>query len=275
VEDLLTFKMGYGHILEPTFDPPYPISLAAKELRLTLAEPDPRTPHPPDEWIRLFGSLPLMDQPGSRWRYNVGSLVLGVLLARATGRPLGDLLAERLFGPLGMASTGFWLPPELARRLPTWYLTDQETGELTAPALSTVDDWSRPPVFPSAAAGLASTADDVLAFARSLLGGGVHDGTRLLSEESLAAMTTNHLAPEEIAGGGFILSGLGWGYGLAVAADGRYGWDGGYGTSWRNDPTTGRIAILLTQVSDVLFNGTADEFAHSVFSDEETSPTPG
>lgn len=261
VEDLLTFKMGYGHILEPTFDPPYPISLAAKELRLALAEPDPRTPHPPDEWIRLFGSLPLMDQPGSRWRYNVGALVLGVLLARVADRPLGDLMADRLFGPLGMASTGFWLPPERARRLPTWYLTDPETGELTAQRLSTVDDWSRPPVFPSAAAGLASTADDVLAFARFLLNAGVHHGVRLLSARSVAAMTTNRLGPEDIAGGGFILSGLGWGYGMAVASDGRYGWDGGYGTSWRNDPTTGRIAILLTQVSDVLFNGTTNEFA--------------
>jgi CubicO group peptidase (beta-lactamase class C family) len=261
VEDLLTFRMGYGHILEPTFEPPYPITRAARELRLTMAEPDPRTPHPPDEWIRLFGSLPLLDQPGARWRYNVGSLVLGVLLARAAGRPLADLMRERLFGPLGMTATGFWLPAELAGRLPAFYLTDPETGDLTEQQLSTPDEWSRPPAFPSGSAGLASTADDLLAFARLLLNRGVHAGARLLSEDAVAAMTTNHLTPEEIAGGGFILSGLGWGYGMAVADTGRYGWDGGYGTFWRNDPATGRIGILLTQVSDVLFNGTADEFA--------------
>ncbi len=77
VDDLLTLRLGFGQITEPEFDPPYPIVHAAGSLDLTLGAPDPRTPHAPDEWMRLFGSLPLMDQPGERWRYNVGSLVLG------------------------------------------------------------------------------------------------------------------------------------------------------------------------------------------------------
>ena len=124
IEDLLTFRMGFGLITEPEFDPPYPINRAADDLRLVLGEPDPRTPHDPDEWIRRFGSLPLMYQPGERWSYNTGTLVLGVLLARAAGRPLGDLLRERLFEPLGMAETGFSLPPERARQLPAHYMTD-------------------------------------------------------------------------------------------------------------------------------------------------------
>ena len=82
-------------------------------------------------------------------------------------------------------------------------------------------------------------------------------------------MTTNHLTPEQIAGGGPILGGQGWGLGMAVATTpdevssvpGRYGWNGGYGTFWFNDPSRDLIAIAMSQVSDILFNGTATEFA--------------
>ncbi|HMC68372.1 MAG TPA: serine hydrolase domain-containing protein, partial [Mycobacteriales bacterium] len=89
VEDLLTFRMGYGLVIEPTatppFDPPFPIVRAANELQLVMGPPDPRTPHDPDQWMERFATLPLMYQPGERWQYNTGSLVLGVLLARAAG----------------------------------------------------------------------------------------------------------------------------------------------------------------------------------------------
>src|SRR5712691_11768492 len=92
VDDLLTFRLSFGHITEPTFDPPFPIVNAGNDLQLVLGQPDPRTPHSADEWMKRFGSLPLMDQPGERWRYNAGSLVLGVLVARAAGQPLADVL---------------------------------------------------------------------------------------------------------------------------------------------------------------------------------------
>jgi CubicO group peptidase (beta-lactamase class C family) len=268
VEDLLTSRMGHGVIIEP-FNPPYPIVRAGDDLRLTLAQPDPRTPHPPDEWIRLFGTLPLLDQPGARWRYNSAFLVLGVLIARAAGRPLPDVFQDRLFGPLGMAASGFWLPAELAYRLPPYYGRDGQTGRLEPQPVSLPEEWSRPPAFPSGAGGLASTADDVLAFARLLLNRGRHDGVRLLSEAAVERMTTNRLTAEQIAGGGPILAGQGWGYGMSVAVapddvsdtPGRCGWAGGCGTLWCTDPVRGRICILLTQTSDVLWNGTLTEFA--------------
>lgn len=249
VEDLLTFRMGHGLIVEP-FDPAYPIVQAGRDLRLTLAQPDPRTPYEPDAWIRVFGSLPLMDQPGTVWRYNTGALVLGVLVARAAGRPLGDVMRDRLFGPLGMDDTGFW---RRDAHLPGYYLA----GALQD--VSPEQEWNRPPVFPSGAGGLLSTVDDILRFARMMQG-----GTRLLSAESIVQMTTDHLTPEQAAGGGVILDGRGWGYGMAVATSGRYGWDGGSGTSWFNDPATGRIGILLSQSSDVLWNGTLPEFTRLV-----------
>src|SRR4051794_34602396 len=93
VEDLLTFTMGTGMIVVgDQLNPDYPIVRAWHDQQLVLAEPDPRTPHDPDEWIRRFGALPLVHQPGAQWLYNAGTLVLGVLLARASGRSLGDLL---------------------------------------------------------------------------------------------------------------------------------------------------------------------------------------
>jgi CubicO group peptidase (beta-lactamase class C family) len=268
VEDLLTFRMGSGMLTEPTFDPPFPIVRAGRERRLVLSEPDPRTPHGPDEWMRLFGELPLMCQPGERWMYNTSAIVLGVLVARAGGGSLGDVMHNRLFGPLGMATTGFWLPSEQLTGLPPYHLKNPETGNFSEPEVSPAEEWSRPPVFPSGAAGLLSTVDDVHAFGRMLRGGGELDGTRVLSERSVAALTTNHLTPEQITGGGVLLSGSGWGYGMAVTvapdevspAPGRYGWSGGYGTSWCNDPATGRTLVILSQVSDVLWNGTLTEF---------------
>jgi CubicO group peptidase (beta-lactamase class C family) len=208
-----------------------------------------------------------MYQPGERWNYNVGALVLGVLLARAAGKPLGDVLNERLFEPLGMTQTGFWLPAERARQLPKYYMTDFSTQQMTEKTTSGPEIWSKPAVFPSAAGGLVSTADEYLTFARMLLSRGVHGGTRVLSEKSVELMTTNRLTPDQIATAGQLLGGSGWGLGMAVTVEpddisgpGRYGWSGGYGTTWFNDPTAGLVGLAFTQVSDFLWSGALTEF---------------
>jgi CubicO group peptidase (beta-lactamase class C family) len=272
LDDLLTFRMGFGQIVEPTFDPPYPIVKAGHDLELVLGPPDPRTPHSPDEWIKRFGTLPLMFQPGERWQYNVGSMVLGVLVARAAGQPLGDFFSKRIFKPLGMHASGFWLPSELTQTLPSYYMTNFETGQLELRNLSTPEEWSRPPAFPSGSGGLVSTVDDFLAFARMLLNKGVHEGTRLLSEQSVELMTTNHLTAAQMATSGPLLGGPGWGFGMAVVIEpdaewpvpGRYGWSGGYGTDWFNAPQRGIVAIAMTQVSDFMWNGGLVEFGKLV-----------
>jgi CubicO group peptidase (beta-lactamase class C family) len=273
VHDVLTYRMGFGFLIEPTFDPPFPIVTEPARIGLALGAPDPRTVHDPDEWIRLFGTLPLMYQPGERWQYNVAGHVLGVLVARAAGRPLGDVLQERIFTPLGMTETGFRLPADRAADLPAQYQADDGCRLVENP-LTGPDVWSRPPAFPSGAGGLVSTADDYLSFARLLLARGVHGGRRLLSERSVELMTTNHLTPAQIAGGGVLLGGNGWGFGMAVtvqpdevsAVPGRYGWSGGYGTTWFNDPHDGLIAIALTQVSDFLWSGALTEFDRLAYS---------
>ena len=268
VDDLLTFRMGTGHLFfDGRIDPPLPIVNRANEMQLVLGPPDPRTPHPPDAWLELFGTLPLMYQPGERWQYNVGSLVLGVLLARVAGQPLGDLLAVRILSPLGMRTTGFWLPLELTQTLPSYYMTSSEPKDVSTP-----EEWSTPPAFPSGAGGLVSTVDDLLAFARMLLEKGSYNAQRLLSERSVELMTMNHLTPQQMSTGDPILGGRGWGFGVGVVTEpdaewpvpGRYGWSGGYGTSWFNDPHRGIVAIVMTQVSDFLWMGGLEEFGKLV-----------
>jgi CubicO group peptidase (beta-lactamase class C family) len=256
VEDLLTFRMGSGLLTEPTFMPPFPIVEAGEQLRLTLGPPDPRSPHAPDEWIKLFGSLPLMYQPGERWLYNTPALVLGVLVARAAGVTLPRLLRTRVFEPLGMVDTGFHTTPENRHRIPGYYLTDQATGKVTRQTVSEPEQWMALPAFPSGADGLLSTVDDYLKFARMLLAG----GGDLLSPASVSRMTTNHLTPAQIETGGFLLDPEGWGYGMAVSPEGWYGWDGGYGTVWFNDPHRKVIGMAFSQCSDFLFNGSKAEF---------------
>jgi CubicO group peptidase (beta-lactamase class C family) len=268
VKDLLTGRMGHGMLFEPSFEPQFPIVNAANALQLVLGAPDPRTPHNPDEWIKRFGTLPLMYQPGERWQYNTTSLVLGVLVARAARQPLEDFFRTRIFEPLGMHETGFSMSAEDTRRLPSYYMTNFQTGQMELQTLSAPAEWSKPPAFPSGAGGLLSTADDLLAFARLLLNLGVHKNKRLLSEHSVELMTTNHLTRAQIAGGGPFLAGHGWGFGLGVvtepdevsAVPGRYGWAGGYGTAWFNDPNQHLIAIAMTQTVDFLFNGGLAEF---------------
>jgi CubicO group peptidase (beta-lactamase class C family) len=269
VEDLLTFRMGYGLLFEPSIDPPFPVVNRADELQLVLGPPDPRTPLNPDEWISRFGTLPLMHQPGQKWQYNVASLVLGVLVARAAGQPLGDFFRQRIFEPLGMHETGFSMPARDTGRLPSYYMTNFETHQLELQTLSPPSEWTTPPAFPSGSGGLLSTVDDYLAFARLLLNRGVYRDERLLSEASVELMTTNHITPQQIAGGGPFLDGQGWGFGMSVSTTpddvspvpGRYGWAGGYGTGWFNDPHRDLIAIAMTQTAPFLWNGGMVEFS--------------
>jgi CubicO group peptidase (beta-lactamase class C family) len=106
VEDLLTFTMDFGML----FDNSLPIQRAIDENQLVNGPPVPMTPLEPDEWMRRFGTLPLMHQPGEGWMYNTGSLIQGVLLRRAANQPFDAFVRERITGPLGMHDTDFHVP---------------------------------------------------------------------------------------------------------------------------------------------------------------------
>jgi CubicO group peptidase (beta-lactamase class C family) len=105
VRDLLAYTLGFGLL----FDNP-PIQQRIDELRLVNGKPVPQTPHAPDDWINLFATLPLMHQPGEAWMYTTGSLLQGVLVRRASGQDFDAFMRERIFEPLGMTDTGFFVP---------------------------------------------------------------------------------------------------------------------------------------------------------------------
>lgn len=242
---LLTFTFGFGMPVDMLTSPgPWPVAVAAGEAHLTtLGPPDPDEQPDPDTWMAALGSLPLMAQPGERWMYNTGASVLGVLAARAAGQPLAEVLRTRVFEPLGMADTAFFTTD--TARLATAYAP-------TPGGLAVWDPpegkWSRPPAFGDGAAGLVSTADDLAAFARALLGG----GAPVLTADAVRQMTTDQLTPEQRARdtAGF-LEGRTWGFCQSVVTEGpftgAYGWDGGLGTSWLVDPGRDLVVVVLTQ----------------------------
>src|SRR5260370_517612 len=127
LRDLLTFRMGLGIIMGPP--DLYPIQKAVTELQIVgFGPPNVSTPHEPGEWMRRLATLPLMHQPGEKWMYNTGSYVLGVLIARASGRPLETFFRERIFEPLGMKDTSFSVPAAKLERLAVVYQANLQTG---------------------------------------------------------------------------------------------------------------------------------------------------
>ena len=239
LRDLLTFRSGYGEVafLSPTC----PLQKAMAEARLPLSEwPFAGTP---DEFMRRLGSLPLAHQPGERWLYHMSGEILGVLIARVSGKSLGAFLHERIFEPLGMKDTGFHVPEAKLDRLPTCYGTDMVTGELVVLDEARGGYAARPPVFESGAGGLVSTVDDLLAFGRMMLMSAAGGGGRILSRPSIELMTMDHITAEQKAASPFFehfWERHGWGFGVGIItarndlADvpGRFGWDGAFGTSW-------------------------------------------
>jgi len=252
--DLLTFRMGFGMLMGPPNV--YPIQKALTDAQIMGLKPAP--PHAPDEWLRRFGALPLMYQPGERWMYHTGSDVLGVLIERAAGQPFATFLAERIFEPLGMKDTAFYVPPAKLARFASCYQVNPQTQALEPYDDPSDSSWARPPAFAAGGGGLVSTLDDYYAFGRMLLNGGRHANTRILSRPSVDAMTVDQLTPAQRAGAAFFpgfFDSRGWGFGVSVvlkrdgiaASPGQFGWSGAFGTSWCSDPREELVAILMIQ----------------------------
>ena len=254
LRDLLTFRAGYGEIF--FLSPTCPLQNALTEARLPLSEWI--FAGTPDEFMKRLGSLPLAHQPGERWLYHMGCEVLGVLIGRVSGQPLGSFLRERVFEPLGMKDTGFFVPEEKLDRLPTCYGTDLVTGRLAVLDEAAGGQVARAPVFESGAGGLVSTIDDMAAFGRMMLNKGAWGRERILSRPSIELMTMDHLTPAQKAASPFFpdfWNDRGWGFGLGVVTrrsdvsgvPGRFGWDGAFGTSWFVDPKEEMVGVLMTQ----------------------------
>jgi CubicO group peptidase (beta-lactamase class C family) len=243
VRDLLTFTWGFG-MQGAMFlaTEPWPIFTATVERELaTLGPPQPAIVPDPDIWMARLGELPLLAQPGERWLYQSGAQVLGVLASRLAAKPFEQVLRERLLDPLGMRDTGFHAA-DTGRLATAYQRRDGRLDVLDAPD----GQWSRPPAFADGGAGLVSSVDDVVAFGRMLLRG----GGQILAPKTVAEMTRNQLTQaqrENVWPGFSFLDGRGWGYGVSVLDDGRYSWDGGFGTTWSNVPSQDLTVVVLTQ----------------------------
>jgi CubicO group peptidase (beta-lactamase class C family) len=253
VRDLLTFRSGYGMVFAPPGSCPFSDAIFAPPLG--QGPPRPSTILAPDDWMRELGTLPLVHQPGEEWLYNTGTDILGVLIARASGRPLDTFLQERIFEPLGMRDTGFTVPTDRRDRFTHCYSTNPETG---ATELFDAPDghWSSRPAFPSGSGGLVSTVDDYLAFAQMLMHGGRSGHRRILSRPSVETMTTDQLTPAQKQAGSLVpgyWTDNGWGFGVSIVTRrtnlpsvGAYTWNGGLGSAWYNDPREELVLVLLT-----------------------------
>ena len=247
IEDLMTHRSGLAY----AFSVLGPLSAAYGRMSFRQDQ---------DRWLAELAQLPLAHQPGDRLTYSHATDVLGIALSRIEGKSLADVLTERIFEPLGMSDTGFSVSTAGRRRAATMYKLDKDNvlrHDVMGPAPIT------DPPFCTGGAGLWSTADDYLKFARMLLGFGEVDGVRVLSEESVRLMRTDRLTDEQkrypFLGAPFWV-GRGFGLNLSIVTDpaksrqlfgpgglGTFSWPGAYGTWWQADPSADLILIYLIQ----------------------------
>lgn len=227
---LLTMTAGFGWVPEQG-----PLSSAMAD---RLIAPGPYPPEMvPDEFMRRLGGLPLAAQPGTRWLYHTCSDVIGVLLARGTGRPVGELLAEHVTGPLGMTDTGF---VGMAERMPALHGAGDDGDRVTLTRATEV--FTSQPQFESLSCGLVSTVDDYLRFLEVL-----SSGRPVLSRGAAIQMTSDQLDAEQRRGAEEMIDpGSGYGFHVEVRPDGSVGWAGGLGTIGYTNPMTGTAAALFT-----------------------------
>jgi CubicO group peptidase (beta-lactamase class C family) len=228
-----------------------------------------------DTMIADLAKIPLEFSPGEAWNYSVSTDVIGYLIGKISGMPFEQFLTERIFNPLGMADTDFYVPADKAHRFAACYNADpggmmsfhavEKKGGLTLQDDPTTSSFLNRPAFISGGGGLCSTAADYLTFCRALLNGGELGGVRLIGPKTLALMTTNHLPGgrdlPEMSRSMFAeatYNGIGFGLGFSVTMDpaktlipgspGEYAWGGAATTSFWIDPKEELIAIFMTQV---------------------------
>lgn len=255
VRDLLTYRMGFGSVL--AMPDTYPIQKFIGEYRIGGDGPMLPSQSPGmDEWLERLGSLPLLAQPGERWMYQVSGDVLGALIARVSGQSLGTFMRERIFDPLGMKDTAFYVPADKIDRLPAFYFFNRQSDKLDFFEEPANSAWRSQPRFESGGGGLVSTIDDYLAFSRMMLNKGRLGSEQILSRAAVELMTADQLTPEQRVGAEiFFGTHSSWGLGIAVDigrneiyhTPGRFGWTGGFGTTAYIDPAEEMIGILFTQ----------------------------
>ena len=205
--------------------------------------------------------LPLCQQPGQGWYYGMSFEVLSRMVEVIAGMPFAEFLQQRIFEPLGMIDTGFFVPPEKAARLVRAY-TRSETGALQDEGEAAHQVYLEPPRLVEGSGNLLSTAMDYQRFAQMLANGGQLEGTRIMGRKTIEFMAANRLRPDQLPFRPFpdtLLAGYGFGLGVRVLIDpaqlgipsspGEFGWSGWYGTGMWIDPAEQLSGVLMTQVA--------------------------
>ena len=223
-----------------------------------------------EHMVQKVATLPMYAQPGTLWRYSVAADIQGYIVEKLSGQSLPVFMEQRIFAPLGMKDTAFWVPLEKLPRLAAVYDADPATGKLIPASEGPWRDVTKPPVAPSGGGGLLSTAGDFARFAQMILNGGELDGVRILEPETVALMRLNHLpASFQITTDGTanVLrpdqkpfpfgAGMGYGLDVAVAVDpaasgapvgpGTISWGGSAGTWFWIDPANDLFFIGMIQ----------------------------
>lgn len=209
------------------------------------------------ETIKRMAAVPMDAQPGTEWVYGYSIDVLGAIIEKASGMPLDQFLQDRIFNPLGMMDTHFYLPKNKSARLATVYSPKEGSPLMPAPIVGTMDSQGAyvdgPRKSFSGGAGLLSTATDYYLFLQMMANKGELNGKRILSPRTVDLMTMNHL-PDEVS----YRPGQGFGLGFSIVLDegkrgqpgsvGEYGWGGAYGSTYWVDPKEELVVVYFTQV---------------------------
>lgn len=252
---LMTHTAGLGYTLNPR----HPVHQRFLDER--VLDPD----KPLRTMISRMARVPLLAQPGTRYVYSASIDVQGYLVELFSGQPLAEFLEERIFSPLGMVDTAFYVPLEKLDRVALQH-TPADGGGLALAEGRRSRIRTTPPAGPSGGGGLYGTADDYLKFAQMMLNGGDFDGTRLLGTRTVEMMRTNHMSAAALETRG---RGQGWGLGFSVVmdaaatgepwADGSYYWLGAAGTWFWIDPV-----LDLTFVGMMQHAGSAIQEVHGL-----------
>lgn len=225
--------------------------------RLYAREQIGRPDEPLADFVRRLAALPLAHQPGAGWTYGVSHAVLGRLVEVVAGQPFDVFLQHRIFAPLGMADTGFYVPPEALGRLAPVYTPDGHGGLRRD---EQQPDPSQAPAFLSGGGGLVGTAGDYARFCQALLGGGALGEARLLGRKTVELLTANHWAGGEspYPAGFPTPDGYGFGLGMRALVDvaqagipgsaGEYGWGGAQSTHFWIDPREELLGVFMIQL---------------------------
>jgi CubicO group peptidase (beta-lactamase class C family) len=206
------------------------------------------------EFINRVAKLPLNSQPGSEWHYSISVDIQGYIVQKLSGMPFEEYLAKRIFKPLGMVDTGFYVPKDKVSRFAEFYTYDKDGKLLVVGTKDFLNhDFTAKPALSSGGGGLVSTATDYMRFCQMLLNGGQLDGVRLLSPLTVELMRTNVLAPTLP----ILAPGAGFGLDFAIYTDpaaaggyygkGSYWWGGAAGTWFWIDPVNSVIVVGMIQ----------------------------